>query len=104
MRRKSRQPDREYLAFIASLRCAVCALIRAPQTTRTEVAHVGERGLGQKCSDRETAPLCCYHHRIGKYAHHKLGKKFWEHWKLDKAILIEELNNAFERAQKRRIA
>jgi predicted nucleic acid binding AN1-type Zn finger protein len=46
------------------LRCCVEEL----QQTRAcdgavEAHHAGERGLGQKCSDRETIPLCAAHHR-----------------------------------------
>jgi hypothetical protein len=29
----------------------------------TEAHHMGERGLGQKCSDLETVPFCSEHHR-----------------------------------------
>jgi len=63
----------------------------------TEAAHVGQRGIGQKCSDRETVPLCAWHHRLGPESHHKLGKKFWEHHGIDRATLIRELNALYER-------
>jgi len=62
------------------------------QHTRTEAAHVGDRGLGQKCSDRETIPLCAEHHTQGRDSYHKLGKKFWEHHGLDRFELIARLN------------
>lgn len=62
---------------------------------QTEAAHVGLRGLGQKCSDRETIPLCGYHHRLGPDSHHVLGKKFWEHHGLDRKQLIEEFQRLY---------
>ncbi len=61
-----------------------------------EAAHVGKRGLSQKCSDAETAPLCGEHHRTGKDSAHRLGKRFWEHWGIDKKNLLAELQAAFE--------
>lgn len=94
--------DKAYLAFISRLACIVCAselmrnLRSIGQVSPTEVAHVGERGLSQKCSDRETLPLCMWHHRIGPEAHHKLGKKFWDHHGLDKDVLIAEYNRKYE--------
>lgn len=69
--------DPEYKAWIATLPCLVCGARPA------EVAHIGERAFGQKCSDRETAPLCAYHHRDGKLGHHgAIGREFWVHWSL----------------------
>jgi len=67
------------------------------QTTPTEAAHVGERGLGQKCSDRETIPLCAAHHRTGPESHHVLGKKFWQHHGLDRDEIVAELNRLYEK-------
>ena len=81
--RRGRVRDRKYLAWIRRFACAVCLLNRP-----TEAAHVGRRGLSQKCSDRETIPLCAEHHRNGKDSYHKLGKRFWEHHGLDRDALI----------------
>lgn len=61
----------------------------------TEAAHVGARGLSQKCSDRETIPLCARHHRTGSDSHHKLGKKFWAYHGLDRDKLIAEYNRLY---------
>lgn len=67
------------------------------QRSSTECAHVGSRGLRQKCSDRETIPLCGFeHHREGKESAHKLGKLFWEHHGIDRDVLIAALNEAYE--------
>lgn len=113
MRRKNRKTDEKYKAWIRSLACAVCAIprgriwsgpfgnpVKTPftleQTTRTEAAHVGPRGLGQKCSDRQTLPLCAQHHRTGKDSHHTLQKHFWSHHNLDRDALIAELNTKYE--------
>ncbi len=62
----------------------------------TEAAHIGDRGMSQKCSDAETIPLCGEHHRTGKDSHHRLGKKFWAHWGIDKKKLLAELQEAYE--------
>jgi len=108
--RRGRVIDRRYKGWIASLPCLVCeqdyviaveAGIRGVsvmefQRGQTEVAHVGARGLGQKCSGRETLPLCAEHHRLGRDSHHRLGRKFFEHHGLDKAALIRELNARYE--------
>lgn len=103
--------DAKYLEYIRSLPCAICVLLaglieanhgvsRLNQLSKTEAAHVGERGLSQKCSDRETIPLCgIEHHREGKYSNHKLGKKFWEYWKLDRDELVTELQQAYDSAR-----
>ena len=66
------------------------------QITPTEAAHIGERGLGHKCSDRETIPLCAEHHRTGPESHHVLGKSFWKHHGLNKDALVKELNRFYE--------
>jgi len=67
------------------------------QLTPTEAAHVGLRGLRQKCSDRETLPLCAEHHRTGPDSHHVLGKRFWEHHGIDRDIWVA----AYAEAQRR---
>lgn len=96
--------DIDYKAWIATLPCIVCVrgviemLQIAPFTwiARSEAAHVGDRGLGQKSSDRETIPLCMQHHRTGKDAAHVIGKRFWIHHGLDRVKLIAEFNREYE--------
>lgn len=96
-----------YLAWIRTLPCVVCLMVVAKsswheihafmfQRTATEAAHVGERGLSQKCPDRETLPLCRWHHTEGPESHHRLGKRFWTVWGLDRDALIAELNGRFK--------
>jgi hypothetical protein len=85
--------DKNYLAWIHTLPCVVCA---QAQRSPTEAAHVGERGLSQKCPDRETLPLCGEHHRTGKESHHVLQKAFWAHHKLDRDFLIAFLQVKYE--------
>lgn len=99
MRSATRQKigkDRDYLAFIVSLPCFLCERMGLAQTSRTEAAHVGKRGLSQKCSDRETAPLCGEHHRTGPVAHHQLGRNFWELHGINRSELLKELQRRFE--------
>jgi hypothetical protein len=86
--RANRHDDPDRLDWIRSLPCHICRLMRRPQYGRTEAAHVGQRGLGQKCSDLEAIPLCGCHHRTGEFAHHRIGKRFWTFWKLDRYEVI----------------
>ncbi len=96
--------DPAYLDWIRSRNCAVCMLagygmplcVQLPDRMRSEAAHVGVRGLGQKCHDRQTVPLCDAHHRTGAYAHHVLGKAFWDFYDLDRDKIIAELNRLYE--------
>ncbi len=88
--------DPKYLDFIRQQKCAACTSWGSKQSSTTEAAHVGERGLGQKCSDRETIPLCVLHHRVGMIAAHKIGKKFWVYHSLDRIKLIELYNAQYE--------
>jgi hypothetical protein len=103
-RRSSRVLDEDYLDWIRTLACIIC-VYRYPgggpdlsvQTTRSEAAHVGARGLSQKCSDREAMPLCTHHHHDAKAGHHgQLGKNFWKHYGLDRDKIIAELNQRYE--------
>ena len=58
--------DKDYLKFIRSKGCVICS--------RKAIAHheqITHRGIGTKCSDYETIPLCeeCHkkRHNMGKY-------------------------------------
>ena len=103
--------DPQYMRWIRSQGCVICTgPHRCPGADkcerfrvfvlygRTEAAHVGLRGLGQKCSDRETIPLCAWHHRLGAESHHKLGKKFWEHHGLNRNELIAQFQARYAEA------
>ena len=79
------QPVRSsaHLAFIRTLPCVCCGRTRGVQA-----AHVGSRGMGQKCSDLETIPLCDFHHK----EQHRIGmKKFLLLYDLDIPALIAML-------------
>lgn len=92
--------DPAYLRWIRKLPCVVCAawaLKISGYYGWTEAAHVGERGLGQKCADTEALPLCVWHHRMGPKSVHVLGRKFWEFWKLDRYQLIAKHNQRFQK-------
>ncbi len=100
--------DALYLAWLHTLPCVICESLRlamveagfhdavSPQFGRTEAAHVGARGLSQKCPDREAIPLCRNHHREGAVSIHKLQRLFWGYWELDRDVLIETLNAKYE--------
>ena len=100
-RRKGRKRDQEYMEFVRGLPCAVCSLFTSDirwglGIYATECAHVGERGLGQKSSDRETIPLCATHHRTGPESHHVLGKRFWDVHGINRDEVIAELQKRYE--------
>ncbi len=111
-KRRGSLKDRAYLAWLHELPCVVCILpwklwlsgvvYSNVQTSATEAAHVGTRGLGQKCSDRETIPLCGACHRTGRDSQHVLGKKFFQHHGLDKDKIIAELNRLYDEETKGR--
>ncbi len=98
---KRNHHDKDYLAWIASLGCICCRIAGEKQTERTEVDHVGQRGIGQRSSDRETLPLCSSHHRTGKAARHRLGRAFWAQWGLDRDELIRTLNETYDKSESR---
>lgn len=89
--RRGRFLDEPYLKWLRSLPCVVCGTF-----SRIDAAHVGPRGLGQKCSDREALPLCRRHHVDGEHSHHVLGRGFWSFWKLDRFRLIADFNRAYD--------
>ncbi len=62
-RRSSRVRDREHLLWVKSLPCMVGMDIGRICEGWSEADHAGKRGMGQKCSDYETIPLCVTHHR-----------------------------------------
>jgi len=68
------------------------------QLTKTEVAHVGPRGLRQKCDPREVVPLCgVLHHRLGAYSAHRRGKEFWKFHGLIRKQVVRELQERYQR-------
>lgn len=82
--------DDAYRAFIRRQPCICCG-----SRKYIECAHVGLRGMGQKCSDYDTLPLCSWHHVQGPESHHVLGRRFWIVWGLDRHALIEKFNQEF---------
>ncbi len=62
-RRSSRIRDPEHMADVRRLPCAAQSIPEAtPCQGRIEADHMGRRGIGQKCPDDETGPLCSRHH------------------------------------------
>lgn len=117
--RKETGKDAAYLAWLHTLPCVCCELLRmrlleaglseadcVVQTAPTEAAHVGDRGMSQRCPDRQAIPLCGHtthmdgpasgHHREGPASAHKLQTKFWSYWDLDRDVLIETLNATYD--------
>lgn len=88
--------DSAYLRWVRTMPCIVCGSM-----DWVEAAHVGQRGLGQKCPDKEALPLCEAHHRTGPRSHHVLGRNFWTFWNLSRHQLISDYNRLFENARGR---
>lgn len=96
--------DPKYRAFVRTFACVVCshgALVLYVDSDRnqqssTECCHVGLRGLGQRCSDIESLPLCAFaHHTRGVWSVHTLGKRFWSHHGLSRGSLLAELQDLY---------
>ncbi|MGA3028350.1 MAG: hypothetical protein ABSF98_26680 [Bryobacteraceae bacterium] len=78
----------QYLQWIRTLPCTVCATIRG-----VEAAHTGPRGLSQKSSDTSAIPLCARHYRTGDDSYHRLGpRRFSEVHGLDIPALVARLS------------
>ena len=98
--RSRRGPDRhpDYLAWIRTLRCVVCARLSGGFTV-IEAAHtnaLGPRGLGQKASDFSAVPLCAGHHRDYPDSYHRLGEpEFVQKHGLDLKKLVLRLRSRF---------
>jgi len=90
-RRRQNISDLPYLKWLRTQPCLICG-----QSRYVEAAHVGARGLGQTCPDRQAVPLCSKHHRTGPYAHHVLGKRFWVFHRMDRGAVIEGLIRRYE--------
>lgn len=83
-----------YLDFIRQWPCVLKATEDCAGPV--EAAHVGDRGLGQKCRDEEAIPLCGHHHRTGPDSHHVLGKRFWENHGINRDELLQMFQGIFE--------
>jgi hypothetical protein len=96
-RRNAEDVNAEYLRWLRTRPCYICSRVLGKrQESVTEAAHVGDRGLGQKCPDLEAIPLCgIEHHREGKLSHHHLGRHFWDYWKLSKVEVLTTLHRAY---------
>jgi hypothetical protein len=98
--RRGTEVDEPYKMWIRKQPCVVCEAMRILSYRFTfltiEAAHVGERGLGQRCPDRQCLPLCIEHHTAGPHSHHVLGKRFWSHFGLDRFELIADFNRRFD--------
>jgi len=84
-----------YWEWIRKQRCAVpnCLSKRMPlpffRMSTMEAAHIGMRGLSQKCDGWEVIPLCLLHHQRGlPHSHHTLGKRFWSFHGIERYGLI----------------
>ena len=61
--------SKEYLDFIKGLSCCVC-----PISKEIDAHHTRAGGMGMKCSDHLTVPLCRFHHREA----HQIGRNTFQ--------------------------
>lgn len=116
--RRGRVVDDTYLAWIRIFPCVICwgyPGVYTPlgtcqvyweyeyengcpsQRSKTEAAHTGPHGLGQKSNDDTAIPLCgLEHHREGPHSIHVLGKRFWEFHGLDRDVLLAKLRQRYK--------
>ncbi len=100
--RKKTGRDPLYLKWLHTLPCLICfnlafaASLPLAQLSQTEAAHVGDRGLSQKAPDRTAIPLCAEHHRLDRFSAHRMGKKFWQHYGLDRDAVVAGLNTQYQ--------
>lgn len=75
---RKRGPERcaAFLAFVRTQPCLVPGC-----TAPSEAHHWGRRGVGQKCADWESAPLCHYHHVECWHRSRRLPGATAEDWK-----------------------
>ncbi len=98
--RPRRGPDRnpDYLAWIRTLECVVCARMSCGATV-IEAAHtnaLGRRGIGQKTTDFSAVPLCAAHHRERLDSYHRLGEqRFAQKHGIDLQELVLGLQTRF---------
>lgn len=95
------EKDTDYLIWVRTLGCFVCAMLSMPQKGPTEAAHLGEiRGLRQKAADNTAAPLCGFHHRTDALSHHKIGRRFWDWLGISREVIIARYQRAYAKFKK----
>ena len=75
----------EYLDYIRTLGCAICG-------QQAEPHHAETGGVGMKCSDYKTIPLCRQHHD----EIHRIGKlSFQRKYNVDIEFITDRLSGDF---------
>ncbi len=106
----SRVRDVEFMLFVKSLPCLLAGLEGAgPCSSVVEADHAGDRGIGQKCPDNETIPLCSDHHLARHsctgffrkredetYAELKQRKREWRHARIEEVQAQHAGASSFE--------
>lgn len=96
--RERRSPPRSpaFLHFVRSRPCFYCGT-----TIAVEAHHWGRRGMGQKCSDWETVPLCRVHHAQW-HSEGSLPGSSRAEWLEAFAVIASKLRRVFEARQGRK--
>jgi hypothetical protein len=83
--------DKKYLQFIRELLCIIC--MKPAPSEPHHWNEKGQGGMGTKCSDYRTIPLCFDHHREA----HLEKRTFLTEYRLEIEDVIEMLNKKWER-------
>ena len=83
-------PNPKFLAFVRTLPCIlVDHFNHRCGGGPIEAAHIGlGPGMGQKAPDETAVPMCPVAHRTGRWAFHSMPRSFFQHWSLDRELLI----------------
>lgn len=88
------EKDEKYRNFIRSQPCLICG-------GKSQHHHESLSGgtMGGKCDDRESLPLCHYHHNEER---HQWGREtFYKKYGIDYAYEISRLQNKFKKYHKK---
>ena len=98
-----RERDLDYCLWVKTLPCLLAGVASAGQCSGVvEADHAGDRGMGQKCPDNETIPLCSSHH-LDRHActgffrgRPKPWKREWRHSAIAKTQAAHRLEMGIE--------
>jgi hypothetical protein len=85
---------RRHMGRVAELGCCICRRLGLGATP-ANVHHIRTGvGMGKRADDKDTIPLCHYHHQGAGGIHH-LGRKAWEaHFGVTELQLLQETKEA----------
>ena len=92
MKKPKREQDKKYLEWMRLQAC----IVTEPCSVLVVAHHISAGGMGTKCSDYETVPLCNEHHRE---IHDKGKKTFQAKYSIDLKEEAERLKGEWDELQ-----